>query len=156
MLALLSTFRDILCGLLHCAGGNPEPLFHGADKGFSKTTITITKKVAFECKSVHGPAMMDMPHMGLVQDGTRCKEQHVCRNNRCVPLPFVPVLSCPGSNATTICSGNGVSENTFTVQCFDGGATLFALLLLPPRPNTLEIVEMYYIAAHSVQGFRCS
>ena len=101
-------YRDILCGLLHCSGGNREPLTYGTDKGFSKTTIT-NKDTAFECKSVHGPTMMDIPHMGLVQDGTRCREHHVCRKNRCVPLPYVPVLNCPATNRTVVCSGHGVS-----------------------------------------------
>ncbi|KAK7109452.1 hypothetical protein V1264_013492 [Littorina saxatilis] len=111
--------QDILCGLLHCSGGNAEPLFHGADKGFSKTTIN-DKDTMFECKSVHGPAMMDIPHMGLVQDGTRCRADHVCRKNRCVPLPFVPVLSCPGTDGDVICSGHGVCTPDDACFCNNG------------------------------------
>lgn len=98
--------ENILCGLLHCAGGMNAPLY-GSDKGFSKTTVSA-HGVEYQCKTVHGPTMMDMPHMGLVQHGTRCRDRHICQNNRCLPLPSTPQLNCPATNATTVCSGNGV------------------------------------------------
>ncbi|KAL8603649.1 hypothetical protein ACOMHN_017146 [Nucella lapillus] len=131
--------QDILCGLLHCSGGNEEPLFYGADKGFSKTTIN-DKDSVLECKSVHGPAMMDVPHMGLVQDGTRCRQHHVCRKNRCVPLPFVPVLNCPATNSSRVCSGHGVCTPTDTCFCNQGWTGLDCSqrknITTPPPPPT--------------------
>lgn len=110
--------EDILCGLLHCAEGVGQPLY-GTDKGFSKTTVNANG-VEYECKTVHGPAMMDMPHMGLVQDGTRCGHNLICSKNRCVPLPFNPVLNCPSSNTTVICSGHGVCTPADQCFCDDG------------------------------------
>ena len=130
----LCSYRDILCGLLQCSGGDREPLFLGADKGYSTTTIS-DGAVSLECKSVHGPAMMDMPHMGLVQDGTRCRLHHVCRRNRCVPLPYVPVLSCPATNHSIVCSGHGVSFVCvcvwwlFCVCVFGGVCVLFVCVV---------------------------
>lgn len=110
--------ENILCGLLHCSGGLTEPLY-GSDKGFSKTTVS-SHGVEYQCKTVHGPALMDMPHMGLVQDGTRCSDGHICRNRQCVPLPAAPQLDCPATNATTVCSGHGVCAPDDTCFCEEG------------------------------------
>ncbi|XP_005107366.1 disintegrin and metalloproteinase domain-containing protein 22 isoform X2 [Aplysia californica] len=97
---------NILCGLLHCEGGRNSPLY-GSDKGFSTTNVNAND-IEYECKTVHGPAMMDMPHMGMVQDGTKCGENKVCKRNTCRPLAKVPTFTCPTAELSEICSGHGV------------------------------------------------
>lgn len=53
--------------------------------------------------------MMDIPHMGLVEDGTKCGHHKVCLHNSCVQLPGIPEISCPSDELALICSGHGVS-----------------------------------------------
>ncbi|KAK6165793.1 hypothetical protein SNE40_022640 [Patella caerulea] len=110
--------EDMLCGLLHCEFGNKEPL-NGPDKGFSKTTV-YSNDQEYECKSVHGPTMMDMPNMGLVQDGTKCGNNKICISVRCVSTDRFPPLSCPNTNQTVICSGNGLCTKDNTCFCHEG------------------------------------
>lgn len=62
-------------------------------------------------RTIHGPAMMDMPHMGMVQDGTKCGQDKVCLHHACVHLPVIPELLCLSANVAHICSGHGVSDN---------------------------------------------
>ncbi|KAK7011124.1 Disintegrin and metalloproteinase domain-containing protein 12 [Biomphalaria glabrata] len=105
---------DILCGLLHCEGGSSSPKY-GSDKGFSTTNVNANS-IEYECKTVHGPALMDMPHMGMVQDGTKCGHNKICLKNACVQLQNIPNFFCPTDNASVICSNHGVC--TPGDQCF--------------------------------------
>ena len=56
---------------------------------------------------------MALPHMGLVQDGTKCGEGLMCVNKNCVPVTSLPTLSCPGTKDGIICSGHGVNFCTW-------------------------------------------
>ena len=58
---------------------------------------------------VHGPSTIQLPHMGLVQDGTKCGEGLMCMGKNCVPVTTLPPLECPGTKDGIICSGHGVS-----------------------------------------------
>ncbi|XP_046342747.2 disintegrin and metalloproteinase domain-containing protein unc-71-like isoform X1 [Haliotis rufescens] len=127
--------EDILCGLLHCDGGNKEPLF-GSDKGFSKTTVN-SKGIEYECKIVHGPTMMDMPHMGLVQDGTKCGEGKVCHNAQCQRIKHLPPLGCPGTSRAVICSGHGVCTRDDTCFCDNGWGGYDCLIKLNMSMTTM-------------------
>ncbi|CAL1528809.1 unnamed protein product [Lymnaea stagnalis] len=112
---------DILCGLLHCEGGNPSPMY-GSDKGFSTTNVNANS-IEYECKTVHGPAMMDMPHMGMVQDGTKCGHNKICLRNSCFHLPSIPTLNCPSTDLALICSNHGVcapNDHCFCEPGWDG------------------------------------
>ncbi|XP_041367315.1 disintegrin and metalloproteinase domain-containing protein unc-71-like isoform X2 [Gigantopelta aegis] len=132
--------ENIMCGLLHCEGGNREPLF-GPDKDFSKTTVN-SHGIEYECKSVHGPAMMDVPHMGLVQDGTKCGDNKVCSATKCVQLTELPPLNCPGTTKAIICSGHGVCTRDDTCFCDDGWTSpdcTVRLNVTSPPPTTPEV-----------------
>ncbi|GFO40917.1 disintegrin and metalloproteinase domain-containing protein 1-like [Plakobranchus ocellatus] len=107
-------YSDIMCGLLHCEGGKSSPLY-SSDKGFAVTKINANNN-EYECKTVHGPAMMNIPYMGMVKDGTKCGKNKICRGNACVQLPFNPSFDCPTSDPAVICSGNGVCAPSR--QCF--------------------------------------
>ncbi|BFZ01898.1 hypothetical protein BsWGS_04937 [Bradybaena similaris] len=109
---------DVLCGLLHCEGGGDSPIY-GSDKGFSTTSVSAND-MEYECKTVHGPAMMDIPHMGLVEDGTKCGHHKVCLHNTCVQLPGIPVISCPSDEPALICSGHGVCAPGEVCLCQHG------------------------------------
>ncbi|XP_053373871.1 disintegrin and metalloproteinase domain-containing protein unc-71-like isoform X1 [Mercenaria mercenaria] len=108
---------DIQCGLLHCSGGNKMPLF-GPDKDSSKTTFS-SNGLEYECKTVHGPSTLDLPNLGLVLDGTKCGDGHVCMNRKCVALSNLDPLNCPGS-ADAVCSRNGVCTKDDICFCNDG------------------------------------
>ncbi|RUS79527.1 hypothetical protein EGW08_012725 [Elysia chlorotica] len=116
------SYSNIMCGLLHCEGGQPSPLF-GSDKGFAKTNINANNN-EYECKTVHGPAMMNIPHMGMVKDGTKCGFNKICRGNACVQLPFPSSFLCPTSDPALICSGSGVCAPNKKCFCNSGWAGL--------------------------------
>ncbi|KAH9518359.1 Disintegrin and metalloproteinase domain-containing protein 12 [Bulinus truncatus] len=109
---------DILCGLLHCEGGNSSPKY-GSDKGFSITNVNANS-IEYECKTVHGPSLMDMPHMGMVQDGTKCGQNKICMKNSCVQLPIIPDFYCPSDNSSVICSNHGVCSPSDVCFCEHG------------------------------------
>ncbi|KAL3832018.1 hypothetical protein ACJMK2_023700, partial [Sinanodonta woodiana] len=110
--------EDILCGLLHCDGGDKIP-YYGPDKAFSKTTV-FSNGMEYECKIVHGPAVLELPHMGLVQDGTKCGEGKVCLHQKCLPITKLSPLACPGTNSDVICSNHGMCTKAGTCHCFPG------------------------------------
>ncbi|XP_062584108.1 disintegrin and metalloproteinase domain-containing protein unc-71-like isoform X2 [Saccostrea cucullata] len=110
--------ENIQCGLLHCEGGHKLPLLN-FDKSFSKTTVFSNGK-EYDCKAIYGPAVMSLPHFGLVQEGTKCGEGKVCRNKQCVTMPTVPSMLCPGSKGNVACSGNGVCTKTGACFCHQG------------------------------------
>ncbi|GFR98288.1 disintegrin and metalloproteinase domain-containing protein, partial [Elysia marginata] len=112
------SYNDIMCGLLHCEGGQPSPLY-GSDKGFAKTNINANNN-EYECKTVHGPAMMNIPHMGMVKDGTKCGHNKICGDNACVQLPFLHSFTCPTSDSALICSGHGVCAPNRECFCNPG------------------------------------
>lgn len=58
-------------------------------------------------RTVHGPSTLGLPNLGLVLDGTKCGDGHVCMARKCVPLSNLDPLNCPGTG-DTICSGHGV------------------------------------------------
>ena len=67
----------------------------------------------FLSRIVHGPSTIQLPHMGLVQDGTKCGEGLMCMDKNCVPVTTLPPLKCPGTKDGIICSGHGVSYSLF-------------------------------------------
>lgn len=110
--------ENIQCGLLHCEGGNKLPLLN-FDKSFSKTTVFSNGK-EYDCKAIYGPAVMSLPHFGLVQEGTKCGVGKVCRDKQCVAMTTSPNLFCPGSKGNAACSGNGVCTKAGTCFCRPG------------------------------------
>ena len=46
---------------------------------------------------------------GLVQDGTKCGNNQICRSQQCIPVSQLTTLSCPTGSNGQVCSGNGVS-----------------------------------------------
>ncbi|XP_056008473.1 disintegrin and metalloproteinase domain-containing protein unc-71-like isoform X2 [Ostrea edulis] len=110
--------ENIQCGLLQCEGGHKLPLLN-FDKSFSKTTVFSNGK-EYDCKAIYGPAVMSLPHFGLVQEGTKCGKGKVCRNKQCVPIATVPSMLCPGSKGNLACSGNGVCTQSHDCFCNQG------------------------------------
>ncbi|XP_052226885.1 disintegrin and metalloproteinase domain-containing protein unc-71-like isoform X2 [Dreissena polymorpha] len=107
--------EDIQCGLLHCSGGLKQPLY-GPDKDSSKTTFSSNGH-EYECKTVHGPSTLDLPNLGIVLDGTRCGEERVCMNRKCVALTNLQPLQCPGMSQGATCLGRGVCTKDDTCFC---------------------------------------
>ncbi|KAK3108085.1 hypothetical protein FSP39_000858 [Pinctada imbricata] len=112
--------ENIQCGLLHCQGGNRVPLF-GTDRSFSTTTL-YNNNQEYNCKVIYGPAVMNLPQFGLVQDGTKCGLDKVCLSKECVPVSRLPPLECPGTVASVICSNHGVCTQAKTCFCDPGWA----------------------------------
>ncbi|WAR09848.1 UNC71-like protein, partial [Mya arenaria] len=143
--------EDIPCGLLHCSGGHHEPLY-GPDKDSSKTTFS-SNGLEFECKTVYGPSTLALPNLGIVLDGTRCGDDHVCMNRKCVPLANLAPLKCPGTSGDVVCSGHGICTKEDTCFCEDMWAgvdcslplnesrpalSLHSLLTTTPAPPTTQ------------------
>lgn len=59
---------------------------------------------------IHGPAVLNLPNFGLVQDGSKCGNNKICMNKQCVSVSVLPPLKCPGTVDNVICSGRGVSK----------------------------------------------
>ncbi|XP_069110917.1 disintegrin and metalloproteinase domain-containing protein unc-71-like isoform X2 [Argopecten irradians] len=110
--------ENIQCGLLHCQGGTTVPLL-GSDRSFSKTTFRFDD-VEYDCKVIHGPAVIGLPHFGLVQDGTKCGNGGICMNKQCVSTSVLPPLTCPGTVGDIICSGHGVCTRDSSCFCDEG------------------------------------
>ncbi|XP_078321722.1 disintegrin and metalloproteinase domain-containing protein unc-71-like isoform X2 [Crassostrea virginica] len=110
--------ENIQCGLLHCEAGHKLPLLN-FDKSFSKTTV-FSNGQEYDCKAIYGPAVMSLPHFGLVQEGTKCGEGKVCHNKQCVAMTTRPDSRCPGSKGNVACSGNGVCTKAGTCFCAQG------------------------------------
>ncbi|KAJ8314071.1 hypothetical protein KUTeg_008632 [Tegillarca granosa] len=101
--------EDVQCGLLHCEGGSTTPLYGsaGSDRAYSETLMSINGE-KYGCKVIHGPALMELPNHGLVQEGTKCGDGKFCMRKQCVPAS-TRLLTCPGTDSNRICSGHGVS-----------------------------------------------
>ncbi|XP_063421793.1 disintegrin and metalloproteinase domain-containing protein unc-71-like isoform X6 [Mytilus trossulus] len=110
--------ENIMCGLLHCDGGTVAPLF-GSDKNFMKTTL-VSNGIEYACKVIHGPAVLNLPNFGLVQDGSKCGNNKICMNKQCVSVSVLPPLKCPGTVDNVICSGRGVCTQKGTCFCDEG------------------------------------
>lgn len=63
----------------------------------------------FYRRIIHGPAALDLPQFGLMQDGTRCDEGHVCMGAKCILVDMMAAMICPLSSLNVMCSNNGVS-----------------------------------------------
>nr|KAG5701600.1 hypothetical protein BaRGS_019289 [Batillaria attramentaria] len=86
--------ENILCGLLHCAGGLNEPLY-GSDKGFSKTTVSANG-VEYQCKWVCTPDDICFCDVGWT--GEDCGEEV----NMTTPAPAPPVALTTDSEPTPL------------------------------------------------------
>jgi len=49
------------------------------------------------------------PQLGMVKDGTKCRDGALCINQQCTPIHTLIVASCPHGMGNKTCSGNGVS-----------------------------------------------
>ncbi|KAJ8314072.1 hypothetical protein KUTeg_008633 [Tegillarca granosa] len=112
--------EDVQCGLLHCEGGSTTPLYGsaGSDRAYSETLMSINGE-KYGCKVIHGPALMELPNHGLVQEGTKCGDGKFCMRKQCVPASTT-LLTCPGTDSNRICSGHGVCTKFGTCFCDKG------------------------------------
>ena len=80
---------------------------------------------------VHGPAVLDLPHMGLVQDGSKCGDGKVCMNTQCVAVDVIlPPLTCPGTYKDAICSEHGVINSELSI-CWSGYLFMESIISSP-------------------------
>ena len=77
-------------------------------KSNAKHFFNLKKQLIFYSRTVHGPSTLGLPNLGIVFDGTRCAEDKICMNKKCVLLSNLEPMSCPGSSDKVFCSGHGV------------------------------------------------
>ncbi|XP_040202029.1 zinc metalloproteinase-disintegrin-like batroxstatin-2 isoform X2 [Rana temporaria] len=87
------TPRDVKCGVLFCS------------RGFDKPIVTSGYCMFSNCKILR-PAV-------LVEDGTRCGNNSMCSNKRCITAP--DVQKCHAQ-----CPGHGVCDHEQQCQCEEG------------------------------------
>lgn len=116
--------QDVLCGLLQCQLGYPDPVIasggDGVDQTVSRTVISVRGQ-EYHCNVASGNIQAPTePNHGMVKDGTRCGDGRICVNHTCSFLQrHVTRAECP-DNGTHQCSGNGVCTNENTCFCFAG------------------------------------
>ena len=61
------------------------------------------------CSGFYHPQTTDVISPKLVEDGTKCGDDSVCYNQRCVNASsLLEFPSCPNGSNGAVCSGNGV------------------------------------------------
>ncbi|XP_017784808.1 PREDICTED: disintegrin and metalloproteinase domain-containing protein 11 isoform X2 [Nicrophorus vespilloides] len=111
--------ENVRCGSLQCQLGNRYPVVKGLDQLYTRTTISI-KTVEYECKSTSSGSGVktEVPHLGLVRDGTPCGENLICINQTCSSIfPHLDQTKCPTNNNDLECSGHGDCTNTNKCYC---------------------------------------
>ncbi|KAI0211212.1 Disintegrin and metalloproteinase domain-containing protein 12 [Lamellibrachia satsuma] len=106
---------NVKCGLLHCIGGAVVPVV-GRKRIFATTTFMTDDGMNYTCKTFNGAMPHPAPQLGMVKDGTKCKEGAICINRQCMPVRTLIVASCPHGIGNRTCSGKGVC--TSDVKCF--------------------------------------
>ena len=64
----------------------------------------------FDCRILNGVAPHPAPQLGMVEDGTKCREGAICINLQCTPLRTIIMGACPRGTGNRTCSGKGVSK----------------------------------------------
>ncbi|XP_049823271.1 disintegrin and metalloproteinase domain-containing protein 11 [Aethina tumida] len=110
--------ENVKCGSLQCQQGNRYPTIDGLDDLYARTIISI-KGVEYECKTTTGTnEKLDLPHLGLVRDGTPCGENLICLNQTCSSIfPHVKQEKCPSNDNKVECSGHGYCTNQNKCYC---------------------------------------
>jgi hypothetical protein len=120
---------DTFCGMLHCVHdqktGSDGDLNRKTGKlgfGFeSASVLTVSFFVMSNHAKIYchgaivdaGPGMQDP---GLVPNGAACGDEHMCLNQKCVPVEDVLRVGwCPSD-----CNGNGICDNRGVCHCNDG------------------------------------
>ncbi|KAE8736896.1 hypothetical protein FOCC_FOCC017648 [Frankliniella occidentalis] len=100
--------QNVLCGSLHCTGGEKKPI---GEETEHSSIVTTMKGRETTCKTLHDSR-------GLVQDGTGCGENFICLNQTCQSIyPHIDKDNCPSNHASKECSGNGVCTNQNRCYC---------------------------------------
>jgi len=66
----------------------------------------------FICRTVNSKSSSDYSVTGMVMDGTKCGQHHLCQSHQCISIESLHTPGCPVSPSTnTTCAGKGVSFN---------------------------------------------
>ncbi|XP_060529617.1 uncharacterized protein LOC132704027 isoform X2 [Cylas formicarius] len=132
--------ENVRCGSLQCQLGNRYPVVDGLDQLYSRTIISI-KGVEYECKTTttSGEKTSDLPHLGLVRDGTPCGENLICLNQTCTSIfPHITQEKCPSNTNVIECSGHGYCTNQNKCYCETGftgtDCSIQVEVTPPPQP----------------------
>ncbi|VEN64440.1 unnamed protein product [Callosobruchus maculatus] len=143
--------ENVRCGSLQCQLGNRYPVVEGLDQpqDHSRTIISI-KGHEYECKSIHRTTTVkkqqksstgsasDVPHLGLVRDGTPCGENLICINQTCTSIfPHIMQEKCPSNQGSVECSGHGYCTNQNKCYCelgWTGTDCSIQMEMTPPPP----------------------
>ncbi|CAH1154204.1 unnamed protein product [Phaedon cochleariae] len=117
--------ENVRCGSLQCAHGSRYPVVAGLDQpqDHSRTIISM-KGREYECKATTsqkgqpGKVGEDLPHLGLVRDGTPCGENLICLNQTCSSIfPHLKQDKCPSNQPNIECSEHGFCTNQNKCYC---------------------------------------
>ncbi|XP_028651426.2 disintegrin and metalloproteinase domain-containing protein 8a [Erpetoichthys calabaricus] len=100
--------EDVKCGKIHCVGGNVYPITN------SKYIQTIGYAGEIKCNVA---TSNDLEDPGLVPTGTKCGDNKVCSNSKCVSLDIDRIKGCSDK-----CNNRGVCNHKMECHCDAGWA----------------------------------
>ena len=106
--------QDAKCGKLWCLARNQRPII-GIQRDVMSSHWPVDDKI-ITCKGTSLQMGLDVPEAAMTLEGTKCGDDKVCLNRRCVSVNEL-LKKVPGCAKN--CSGKGVCSNVGTCHCYE-------------------------------------